>query len=158
MADKSIGTQVKEAKKVERKALPNVSTVINVSPADRDAIEMLLSRGATLKQEIGKASDPKKNKAGEGQLGELDDIREKLAQFQFHYQLEGLRFGNYVFVASYSDGRASFDKDTAKTELVAQFSRLCKEDVDVIAVINECFAAATSTGQPFLTREIEILD
>lgn len=157
--------EFQEKKSVDRKAIPDITSLINSefpkNPAFETEVEHicgLLANGATLKRQIGDKPDHKKGKAGSGLLRELDAITEELAQIQYKHEFPGIRNGRYVFVARYQEGRETLQKDQLKQQLLAQLGPVVKKGTDILVIVNACFEAATKTGDAFMVRELEILD
>ena len=142
----------------ERKDIPEINTFKGVPHDVSERVIHLLAEGAVIKGRIGKKPDHKKGQDGTGLLADLDKITEELTLIQLRYQLDGLRYGRFAFVSTMQDGRATLNKEKLKQELIAQLSGVVKKGTDVIEIVNQCFETATKTGDPFLVRELEILD
>lgn len=147
---------VRVEQETSRKDLPDVG-VLEIPDQVKSRVEHLLERGGEIKLLVGKKHDKGKDN-GSGLAEELDRIATELLEIQFQYGLEGLRSGRFVFVSRMQDGRETFDKKLLCEELLARFGGVCKRGVDVLEIINQCFEAATKTGDPFPVRELEILD
>ena len=148
----------KEQQKTERADLPDILSLAGIPDVDAQRIAELLETGAQLKHQIGKKPDHKKGTDGVGLLDQLDAVTEELTQLQIHYSLAGMRHGRFVFVSTMRDGRETLDKKKFAQELIARFAPFVKRGTDVIAIVNEATVAATKTGDPYLVRELEILE
>lgn len=147
------GKEVKAAKRDTVPDVINVPTMIDIL----DRVSYLLDHGVELKTTIGVKPEPKKNKPGSGLMADLDVVMEELSQIQYRYNMQGLKHRNLMFTVNQVDGRKTLDQPRLAQELLARFAGVVKRGVDPLAIITECFEAATKTGDSYFVREIEVL-